>query len=81
MDYRLQITDYRISGVQNKTGANCLFSLSPLPSLNRSGLKLVCIENNHLPPSHVHLLQKSFYRPQTIDYTLQTTDYRPQTTD
>ncbi len=63
-----------IAGVQNKTGAYCLLSPSPLPPVNKGGLKLVCIVN--IPPP----LRKC-YRLQTTDHRLQTTDYRLKTTD
>ncbi len=76
-----------IAGVQNKTGAISLLSLSPLPPLNRSGLKLVCIVN---PPS-LSCATATNYRlkPKTKDNSLQTTtdcrrqakDSRLQTTD
>jgi hypothetical protein len=59
-----------IAGVQNKTGAISLLSLSPLPPLEQKWLKLVCIVNTH--PPHAQLLQTTDQRPQTTDYRLQT---------
>ena len=80
-----------IAGVQNKTGAISLLSLSPLPPLNSSGLKLVCIVNT--PPlscatatdyrlkTKDYRQQLSNCRLQTTDDRLKTTDYRLQTSD